>query len=294
MARKSSKTDTESEMESVVGLTLEDGTLYSGNAVDGVPEGTGVVKFIGASYFKGRFHEGVPHGRGIVKLNTGETIEGTFSDNVFTGEKKKGRRTEQIKFTVRNGRLVKMNDSPRRVPQPEPEPEPAYEPEPEPEPVVEEIPEPVKPAPKPKFKPKPPTVHTHGVKQYPDGVYEGDFRNDKREGQGRFTRNDGTVIQGEFFNDSPHGQGTMVNPKDGLVFEGLFRNGEFYKGKLTVGSRTYEGEFKRNVFHGAGKFTGSDGTVLEGVFHYGQYIGPIKDSSKAATWKNTTNRGRKD
>ena len=60
MARKTSKTDTESEMESVVGLTLEDGTLYSGNAVDGVPEGTGVVKFIGASYFKGRFHEGVP------------------------------------------------------------------------------------------------------------------------------------------------------------------------------------------------------------------------------------------
>ena len=287
MARKTTKSDAESETESVVGLTLEDGTLYSGNAVDGVPEGTGVVKFIGASYFKGRFHGGAPRGRGVVKLNTGETIEGTFSDNVFTGERKKGRRTEQVKFTVRNGRLVKVTE-PRKAP----EPEPVYEPEPEP--VVEEMPEPVKPAPKPKFKPRPKATYSHGVKEYPDGVYEGDFRNDKREGQGRFTRNDGTVIQGEFYNDTPHGQGTMVNSKDGLVFEGTFKNGEFHKGKLTFGSRTYVGEFKRNVFHGAGKFIGSDGTVLEGVFHYGQYIGPIRDPTRAATWKNTLNKDRKD
>ncbi len=296
MPRKTSKTDTESDASgSVVGITLGDGTLYSGNAVNGIPEGMGVIKFIGASYFKGRFHEGAPDGHGYVKLNTGETIEGTFSANVFTGEKRMGRRAVEVRYTVRNGRLIKM-DAPRK---PVPPPEPEFVPE-EPEPEVEEtyVPEElILPVSKPKnrFRPATPEpVCTHGVKEYPDGTYEGDLRNNKREGRGRFTRKDGTVIEGEFYNDAPHGRCTMVNPQEGMVFEGLFRNGEFHKGKLTFGNRTYIGEFKRNLFHGVGKFIGSDGRELEGVFHYGQYIGPIKDPSKAATWKNTVNPKKQD
>ena len=276
--------------ESVIGLTLPNGTLYSGTVIDGVPEGNGVVKFIGAAWFKGKFINGEPRGPGSIRLNTGETIFGEFSDNVFVGERAKGRRTEVIKFTVQKGRLTRILNENKKVPEPPPKPEPEPEPEiPEPEEIIEEIPEP-EPEPEPvvvqkKTPPqKPPSEY--GVREYADGKYMGEFRNGKRDGKGRFVRNDGTVFLGDFSNDRPHGNMTVTDPEGNVSFEGEYRNGEMHYGTLKLGNRTYVGQFKRGVFHGLGKFTGSDGVTIEGVFHFGRYIGPIKDPTKPATWKN--------
>lgn len=293
MAVKGTKRGTDTNhSESVIGLTLPNGTLYSGTVINGIPEGNGVVKFIGAAWFKGKFVNGEPHGPGSIRLNTGDTIFGEFSDNVFVGERSKGRRTEVIKFTVQGGRLVKMGNEAKKsaVPAPPPEPEPV---EPEPEEIIEEVSEP-EPEPLPEPKPKVTFKNTqtekppaeYGVKEYPDGKYMGEFRYGKRDGKGRFVRNDGTVFMGDFSNDRPHGSITVTNPDDKISFEGEYRNGEMYNGTLKLGDRTYTGQFKRGVFHGLGKFTGSDGVVLEGVFHFGKYIGPIKDPTKPATWKN--------
>ena len=40
--------------------------------------------------------------------------------------------------------------------------------------------------------------------------YEGDWVNNKQEGQGTLTFNNGNVYKGEFRNNNPHGNGSMT------------------------------------------------------------------------------------
>ncbi len=70
----------------------------------------------------------------------------------------------------------------------------------------------------------------------------GDYRNNKRNGQGKET------------------------DAEGNVFEGLFENGDFVKGKVFYeNDDIYVGEFKEDCRHGQGKFIRfEDGAVLEG------------------------------
>ena len=77
------------------------------------------------------------------------------------------------------------------------------------------------------------------------GVYTGEWLGGFRHGKGTQTFADGTYYTGEWFLGQCHGKGMFVNNKNGI---------------------TYEGEFKDNVVHGQGKEVDKDGTVYIGEF----------------------------
>ena len=60
-------------------------------------------------------------------------------------------------------------------------------------------------------------------------VYEGDFKDDKMEGQGKILFKDGSTYEGEMVNDNCEGYGVMAWD-DGKKYEGCFKN-NFKHGK---------------------------------------------------------------
>jgi hypothetical protein len=80
------------------------------------------------------------------------------------------------------------------------------------------------------------------VQNCSNGTYEGEMKNGKREGHGKFFFLNGDLYEGEFKN----------NCKD-------------KKGKYTYSNQdVYEGEFKKGEIHGKGKYTYVEGDVYEG------------------------------
>jgi hypothetical protein len=81
-----------------------------------------------------------------------------------------------------------------------------------------------------------------------DLVYEGKFYLSK----GKFTSNDGKVLEGNFVNGKLYGKGKL-STSFGIEYEGDFVDGEYYgKGKLkTVSGEIFEGNFVGNKFMGA-------------------------------------------
>ena len=60
-----------------------------------------------------------------------------------------------------------------------------------------------------------------------DGVkYVGEWKDNKKHGQGTFTSPDGVKYVGEHKDGKQHGQGTFTFP-DGEIWNGYFMNGEF-------------------------------------------------------------------
>ena len=89
-----------------------------------------------------------------------------------------------------------------------------------------------------------------GTKTYTYGnKYVGEFKDNKRHGQGTYTWADGGKYVGEWKDNKRHGQGTYT-----------WANGN-----------KYVGEFKDDKMHGQGTFTSSDGT---------KYVGEWKDNKQ--------------
>ena len=64
----------------------------------------------------------------------------------------------------------------------------------------------------------------HGTETYPDGgFYEGEFKNGRRHGKGRFSFVSGDIYEGDFRNDQLDGTGIYTNT-DGGVYEGGFKD----------------------------------------------------------------------
>ena len=128
-------------------------------------------------------------------------------------------------------------------------------------------------------------------------VYEGNFVNDKYEGQGKLIFNDKYYI-GNFIDGKIHGKGTLFSKNGNVIYEGDFefgnydgygtlyeKNGEYYKGQFINNQKhgkgilysndnkvIYEGEFAFDTFEGNGKFYFDDGYYI-GQFMNGQYNG---------------------
>ena len=66
-----------------------------------------------------------------------------------------------------------------------------------------------------------------GIKYYKNGniKYEGDFINDKREGNGKYIYEDGEYYIGEWKNNFRHGKGIMYYKNGNIKCEGDFING---------------------------------------------------------------------
>ena len=111
---------------------------------------------------------------------------------------------------------------------------------------------------------------------YPQDIYQGEWKNGSYHGQGIYTWTSGTQYVGEFKGGLMHGQGTMTYT-DGRFVEGKFIDGDLTgKGKLTyLNGDIYEGEFEWFTWsydiEGFGKMRYADGSI---------YAGQWKDSKK--------------
>eukprot|EP00400_MALV-I_sp_L67-5_P000795 gene795-184_t len=94
--------------------------------------------------------------------------------------------------------------------------------------------------------------------------YEGDMVV-QREGFGKYTRDDGIVYEGDWKNNLRHGQGT-ISYRSGAKYAGGFsEDKEHDKGKLTYPSGdVYDGLWERDQKHGQGKYTWVDDEVYDG------------------------------
>ena len=59
-------------------------------------------------------------------------------------------------------------------------------------------------------------------------IYQGEWQNGKRHGQGTYKDQEGNVYQGEWQNGKRHGQGTYKDPQ-GNVYQGEWQNGKFIR-----------------------------------------------------------------
>jgi len=118
-----------------------------------------------------------------------------------------------------------------------------------------------------------------GFEKSPYYEYEGDYINNKKDGEGRINfflqKDKNGVYKGEFKDDKMHGKGLYTYDNNNIYY-GNYEKGMMY-GKRNIykyadGSEYY-GEFVDNHKEGQGKFKWKDGKVFEGPFVKGKMHG---------------------
>ena len=115
--------------------------------------------------------------------------------------------------------------------------------------------------------------HGKGIIRTAEGVYEGEVRNDLKEGSGVYYYHDGRQFKGTFRQDEPV-KGTLTFP-DKSQYIGELRNGARH-GQGTYhfsDGSVYEGESVMDRFEGKGKMTWNDGGWYEGEWSQGEIHG---------------------
>lgn len=115
-----------------------------------------------------------------------------------------------------------------------------------------------------------------GVYTWKSGMrYEGDWLNDLRHGRGRQYFTSGSVYDGEWVNGIRRGQTRYVFA-DSSVYEGQWADSvrEGYGKNRFANGDVYEGYYKANKRHGKGRFTTAAGDVQEGTYVDGSMNGP--------------------
>ena len=107
-------------------------------------------------------------------------------------------------------------------------------------------------------------------------AYEGDFKDDKKDGEGLLTYKDGVEYNGHFKQDKLNGKGEMTWP-DGTYYSGEFCNNIVHGKGYLKGSNahTYHGDFSRGLFNGQGEFTWTKGVKM--IKYKGNYSSGKKD-----------------
>ena len=122
----------------------------------------------------------------------------------------------------------------------------------------------------------------HGVEKCPEYVYEGNFHDDMKNGQGSIKYLKlGRKYEGEFKNNEITGYGYLI-----------YENKQTYKGNLVDGKKEgkgkyiwpdgseYKGEYKNDIREGEGSFKWANGLIFKGKFHNGRPEGKGKLYSK--------------
>lgn len=120
-------------------------------------------------------------------------------------------------------------------------------------------------------------------------IYEGHFKNNKKEGKGTIVYSNGDRYEGGWKADLPEGFGIRFLP-DGSAKGGAWEKGELVKpdnnirrateclsGNCKTGSgkskdakgRIYEGDFKKSTYEGFGTLRYSNGEYYKGMFKHG-------------------------
>jgi hypothetical protein len=127
--------------------------------------------------------------------------------------------------------------------------------------------------------------------------YIGEFKDDKRHGNGKLEWRDGSVYEGEFEDDLMSGNGTIVLSW-GAKYEGHFNGKNNGFGKYTYASDDfldrdyYTGEWKDDLYDGKGKLVWKNGTTYDGEWQQNlrHGFGTLLDSDGAiifqGQWEN--------
>mmetsp|Transcript_14687 Transcript_14687/g.20474 ORF Transcript_14687/g.20474 Transcript_14687/m.20474 type:complete len:370 (+) Transcript_14687:163-1272(+) len=107
----------------------------------------------------------------------------------------------------------------------------------------------------------------HGIMTFSNGVYEGQWMQDKMHGKGKFEFNSGSVYEGEFKADQFNGMGSYTW-KDGKSYSGNYVDGKRHgMGKQQYKNGTwYDGEWSNDKKNGKGAFAQADGDVYTGTW----------------------------
>ena len=104
-------------------------------------------------------------------------------------------------------------------------------------------------------------------------IFEGEYFNGKRNGEGKEYYADKLVFEGEYFNGQRNGKGKEYNEKGAIEFEGEYLNGERNgtgKEYDIYDQLIYDGEFLNGKRHGKGKEYYANKLVYEGEFLNGE------------------------
>lgn len=153
--------------------------------------------------------------------------------------------------------------------------------------------------------------HGEGIMEWKDSsgkvlwIYEGEFDNGNKHGQGKLVKSDGDVFEGSFSNEGnffegeirsgdldkgfykgvlcnekPEGKG-ILTCSNGDVFEGYFKEG-MIRGTLTKSNGiVYVGRFFEGEIEGEGKIIYPNGDIFEGYFPKNRSVGPVTDVDKS-------------
>ena len=93
------------------------------------------------------------------------------------------------------------------------------------------------------------------------GIYEGEWKDGERHGQGTYDDNAGSIYIGEWKYDERSGEGIQIYP-DGSKYEGQWENDQRNGQGILIlpDGQKYEGAWKDNKRHGPGTFTDLDGS----------------------------------
>ena len=129
-------------------------------------------------------------------------------------------------------------------------------------------------------------------------IYEGDWKNNWRNGKGKMTYEDGEIYEGAWKDDLMDGKGKMTY-KNGDIYEGDFEYNQHHgKGKMIYeDGDIYEGEWKDDLINGKGKMTYRNGNIYEGDFEHNQQHGYGKMTYRNGNiyegfWKDNTKNGK--
>lgn len=116
--------------------------------------------------------------------------------------------------------------------------------------------------------------HGKGVLELANGTYSGEFLNGIFNGNGRYVFNDGQIMEGEFLDGAViNGRHINPDPKNGIIREGKFVNGQWYKGKETYANGDIFEGFRESKGKKNGVWRYADGDVFKGSFTYNDVSG---------------------
>eukprot|EP01054_Gregarina_sp_Poly1_P003455 Gregarina_sp_Poly_1__3454@NODE_1_length_32023_cov_193_025347_g0_i0_p2_GENE_NODE_1_length_32023_cov_193_025347_g0_i0NODE_1_length_32023_cov_193_025347_g0_i0_p2_ORF_typecomplete_len3260_score441_33MORN/PF02493_20/2_5e02MORN/PF02493_20/0_011MORN/PF02493_20/9_5MORN/PF02493_20/6_7e02MORN/PF02493_20/1_9e03MORN/PF02493_20/6_6MORN/PF02493_20/0_94MORN/PF02493_20/9_4e03MORN/PF02493_20/3_3e06MORN/PF02493_20/3_5MORN/PF02493_20/1_9e02MORN/PF02493_20/0_0024MORN/PF02493_20/0_00027MORN/PF02493_20/0_024C2/PF0016 len=250
-------------------LQFVDGSVYCGQTLGSVPHGRGEFYHPQSDLrYAGGFDSGMPHGYGVLELGNGETISNYYG--TFVRGKRQGEGTQLSQNKLAWIKAVWNNDEISQGPI-----------------VISLDSEYAKKANVPftRFEGHIVDGQAQGeaVVNFTSGVvYDGEWKEGKKHGQGKLTKKDGSVVYiGQFKDNMPDGRCARYFLTDKTIYCGNMANGvrqgmgELYaaadpSGK--PGKLMYEGLWSNDVPHGRGTLYAKDGEY-DGEWKHGRRHG---------------------
>ena len=106
--------------------------------------------------------------------------------------------------------------------------------------------------------------------------YEGEMKDNKRDGYGKLIFENGIYYIGQWKNGMRHGQGTLYNKDNSIIYKGDFENDKYNGKGMSIEEKGYYyiGQWKDGLKHGLGKYYNKNNNLIyEGNFENGKFNG---------------------